>query len=126
MSENITENTQITCVCHGDLWVSYTALLEHQVSHYSFQLRKVEEHYSMLMRMCKRNSDDIMTAFDIQKNLDQREAAICKREQEIRDGWRRLQLLRLMQQREQRRINQKKRELRELESRFGVIALPDE
>ena len=27
------------CICHGDEWVSYQALLEHQVQHYAEQFR---------------------------------------------------------------------------------------
>ena len=28
-----------TCICHGDEWVSYQALLEHQVQHFAEQFR---------------------------------------------------------------------------------------
>ena len=126
MGNSEVEDNEYICVCHGDTWITYQALLEHQVSHYSYKLRILQEKQDSLIRIMKCSPTHIRHFIDIDQALERRENRLHREENRLKREAHKIQLLRLQVQRDQQAVNKKKQELRDLERRYGCIALPDE
>ena len=103
-----------TCICHGDQWRDYTALLEHQVHHFASEHRIISTNYALLYDMV-RHPEELLRG--VRSMIEEKE----KQEKENKNLHRKEQELKHLQaqlEREARRLQQKEVDLRILEVQF--------